>query len=186
MALTTLTVNLTSTLAMNGAVAAAGLANGTGSQNTIAKQQAYNHTLANGVAFGADEGYCLLSTIPASSTLNIDFKSFTDIAGQTTVALARFKGYRFHLLGTAETAPDGTAGTICTSISVAPAGSNGNNLNLTGTTPAFTVNNASVMSYGDGTAAGIAVGSSTHLVTITNNDSSHSAVVLVSFWGCTT
>jgi hypothetical protein len=171
---------------LNGNQAASGLSQGSGNQVTDTDSVTYVASKSNTTALGADEVACLVYTIAASATQTIDLTALLDLGGQTA-SLARVKGFRFRLLGTAETSPGGTAGTACSSVKVQPDGTNGFGLNLTGTTPAFTLNNASCLTYTDGSANGLSPVNGTHkIVDIVNNDGVNAAVVVVALVGGTT
>ncbi len=170
---------------INAGLAQAGLSSGITSSNTASKTTQYTKGNANNAALGADEAYFLLTTVSASSNETINLQNFSDVCGENAL-LARLKCVRIHLLGASETAPDGTAGTACSSVTVGNAGTHPNELFMGGTTQTFTVNNASCLTYQDGSAAGIAVSSTACNVLITNNDSANSAVLLITVIGGST
>jgi hypothetical protein len=185
MPLTTQQSSLQSIANVNGSLAVAGLANGLGGQTIASKTQQLSLAAADAAIGGADEVYHSLLSISASGNVTINLQSFTDIAGQATISLARIKGFRIHLLGANDAAPDGTAGNACSSITVGGGASNPNVLNMAGTTPTITINNGSVLHYQDGSASGITVDSSHLNLKIVNNDSGVAAKVLITVIGGT-
>jgi hypothetical protein len=189
MALSTLTLQAQFGVNANGAVSATGLNAAPGSQPVENTSQKFGTpTPANNAAFGTDLCYMAVLTITASSNTTLDLTALTGIANDS-VNFAKLKGYRFHLLGATETAPDAsTAGTACSSITVGNAAANAHPLNMGGTTPTFDVGNAGIQQTGDGRAAGFSqVVDGTHKnIKILNNDGVNSAKVVVTIWGTST
>lgn len=187
MALSSLSAVLTSGVNINATQNVAGLANGLANQNQATKSHNLTHSIANSAALGVDEAYFLLLTVAASGTATIDLSALVDVAGATvTLVGGRLKGWRFHLLGLAETAPDTTPGTACSGVTVGPAAANGFQFNLDDATATLKIHNASVEHHGDGTAAGYTVDATHKLITITNLDVANAAVLLATIAGCTT
>jgi hypothetical protein len=191
MALTTMRVTVQPALSWVANLAQAG-GSGINNPGNITQQLAF--TLSNGIANnlsgGSDELYVLKTTIAPSSAETINLRSFTDACNQATVSLARIKLMAVFLLGLNQTLPDGSVGTICTSITVGGAGSNPNNLNMGGTAPTFNVTNTGNLGgmqiITDGSPNGITVSSGAENVLITNNDSVNNAQVFIVFAGGTT
>jgi hypothetical protein len=188
MALSSLTLQATFGINANGSIAATGLNAAPGSQPVESKTQAFSTSIANASAFGADLCYMALLSIAASGNTTLDLTSLTGIANDS-VTFAKLKGYRFHLLGATETAPDGsTPGTACSSITVGNAAANAHPLNMGGTTPTFDVGNAGIVQVGDGRGTGFSqVVDGTHKnIKILNNDGVNAAKVVVTIWGTST
>ncbi len=173
--------------------AAVGGSQGTQNANQIGANILLGTQAANAVAGGSDEMYSLLSTIALSSTLTINLQSFTDLLGQTTISLARLKFIRFKLFGSAELAPDGTAGTACSGVQIGKAVSAPNLLFMAtdmpdNITPSFLVSGGAYgddITYANGGVLGIAVTSGAKNILITNLDGALAAKLLIEFVGGT-
>lgn len=188
-----LTATLTQNVKTTGYNTLTGLGAVGGSSPNATKSDKFGSTTANAASMGADLVHFKLYTIAASGSTTIDLTSVTDLAG-STATFARLKAWRIHLLKATETAPDGTAGTACSSILVGNAASNAHLLGLSvvlngasggSPLPAKTINNGGCWSDSDDSAAGLVVDSSHKNVKILNNDSGVSAQVLVCFIGGT-
>jgi hypothetical protein len=137
---------------------------------------------------GANELYSAVIQIAASGTATINVQSFTDVLGQTGAAsaMARLKTMKMWLLGTGQTSPDGSvSGTACSGITVGNAGSNPHPMFLTVAATTFTLNNASSISWDDGSANGVPASATVKNILITNLDASNAANVVLTIGGGT-
>lgn len=186
MSLDTLKFTVTSSLNWTATKNVAGQASGNTNTNAPNKSTTYQASTANNLVGGADEMYSLLLSIPASSSTTIDLTNFQDILSQAAVSLARLKFGQIRLLGATESAPDGTAGTACSGITVGNAATNPFSFNLVTPTETFTVDNAGRWEYAGGGASGFTVDGTHKSVKIANNDGANAAKVYLTFVGGTT
>lgn len=143
---------------------------------------------ANAAVSGADEIVSFLQVIAPSGSATINLQSVLNILQQAGVALARLKGYKIRLLtsGT-KGAVDTVNGTLCSSITVGNAPSNGNPLEMGAVANTYTIKNGGSHQHFDPSAAGfVTVTGTTKNVLITNDDSVRSAAVQITLIGATT
>jgi hypothetical protein len=188
--LSSVSATVTAGVNLAGGLTQAGLPNPAGNAVNEQANYAYKSSILNSAAFGTDQLYYLLNSIAASGNLTIDLSNYADISGRTGASLigGRLKWWRFRVLATAETAPDGTAGTACSSVTfgnAAGTGTNGWFGPLTNATATYAINGGSTWQHGDGTAAGYVVDATHKLLYFVNNDAANVAKLLVAFGGCT-
>lgn len=116
---------------------------------------------------GANQLVSGVFVIPNGSSLSIDLNAFTDTFLRTSQSIVRAKSYFFWLLSAAD-APG--VGNACAGVSIGPHGTNGHPLNLTGTTPAFTLLNGEYQLIGSRVAAGRAVDGTHKVILVSNAD----------------
>lgn len=156
--------------------------------DAVSTSYAFGTANVNGAVGGADEIVSFLQTIAAGGSAVLDLQSITNILQQSGIALVRLKGYKIRLLTSGNTgAVDSVNGTLCSSISVGNAPSNGNPLEMDAVANTYTIKNGGSHQHFDPSAAGfIAVTPSSKNVLITNNDGSVAAAVQVTLIGATT
>lgn len=180
-------LSLTSTINLNWTATknVAGLQPNTNSQSAN-KNYAYTSGASATSALGCNEFFASLFTIPSASTVTLDLTAFTDIMGVAATSFARVKFWSMRLLGTADTAPDGTTvGTTATKITIGNAATNIFPFNFGIASNTVSVDNAGCWSQQMGSTQGITVAAARSAVQIVNNDTNTSAQVLVFFAGNT-
>ncbi len=134
---------------------------------------------------GASQGNDLLGTIVTVSnvvnmnTVTIDLTNFTNVVGQTG-SFARIKSVYYQLLSVSD---DSVNGTACSSVTIGAAISDPNPMFLSQGYYSFTLLNGDFVEWGTQSATGVLVQSNMKNITITNNDSSNPAAVVVCILG---
>jgi hypothetical protein len=150
------------------------------------KRRTYSLTSTPGptAAYGINALYAKVSDIAASGTLTIDLNSFTDVAGQSGVAMARLKA--FYILNLAST-EDSTITWTPGGIAVGGAGTNPHGLIFSdAASDKVTLMGGEAFEWWTPTGAGRTVSSTVKNVLITNSDSSNLARVAVLLAGSLT
>ena len=142
MALTTLSATLSAVFNFQASLAKSGL---TPEQQNTNVGKAMKFSLGTGALQG-QEIYATLLSIAASGNTTIDLQVLQDVCGQT-LSFSTVKGFFVWLLSTSDSAPDGTAGTACSAVTLGAAASNPFLGPLGGTTPTITLPNGSVCMF---------------------------------------
>ena len=156
--------------------------------DSVSTSYSFGTANANGPVGGADEIVSFLQTIAASGSVTINLQSIMNILQQSGIALVRLKGYKIRLLTSGSNgAVDSVNGTLCSSITVGNAASNGNPLEMDAVADTYTIKNGGSHQHFDPSAIGfVAVSPSSKNVLITNNDAGVAAAVQVTLIGATT
>jgi hypothetical protein len=155
------------------------------SDESLSKKIAYT----NGVgANQCNQLYSAVRTLAAGASEDIDLAaSLTNLLGDLLITFARIKGFRILLMGTGDTAADGTVGTACSSIVLGAAAANPWLGPLGGTAPTLTIQNGMFLEWATPSAAGFPVVAATgDILKVLNGDGAAGATFQLTLFGCMT
>jgi hypothetical protein len=182
--LSSLSFNVNATNTWQASVNQTGLSSPLSNNNNYSKKLSLGNGVTNTTSLGADELYVSLVTAAASGSVTITISNITDACGQTGIAFARLKYWRFQLLSLSD---DSVNGTACSSVIIGNAASHPFGFTFGGATNTFQIYNGDIWEYATVSATGIAVTSgSNDQIKFANQDSSHAMAMLVILCGGST
>jgi hypothetical protein len=148
-----------------------------GNNSSPSKKVSLGTAAANAVAAGADEAFSVVTTVPPSSSVNIDLTSLTDILNVAGVTLARLKSFMLQLLSAADDGVNGTAASCVTIDGTVTNGfaGQGNSGWFGNATSKLDLPNGCAYAFICANAGGVLVDGTHKLIKLTNVDAALSA-----------